>query len=1012
MSSQVGSGHIAIFPVMTGFKSRVNKEVKAASAEGSKRFGRGFRGAGKSAGSELGKDMSGAFKVSSGDLGTESLGKLNMEVSKSSQALSKARMKQQDEAGKVRVAEAKLAEAVEKHGEGSSQAIAAEERLASARRKHEAANDQVKAASERLTTAQENLKTAQEQLAKANDQAASSAAGLKGKLSQLGRSAKTAGRQFSQGFKGASVPLNSLPAAAGNAARSVVTAFSPLTAKLSPIFSKIGSVATAVAGKIGPPFLSAGRAIGGAFSRIATPVGAAMSTMVATVQSYASTAGTAFVSLGTKMAAPFIRFGSSIVAHLAPVGAAFGKLGSMIAPGVGRMASTFTNGVSGMVRAAGSVGSQITSTLASWLQGPATAVVAAGAAGLAYTLSSGFGRMITTENAQAKLRGLGNSAKDVDNIMKDVSKSVEGTTFTTAETATVAAGAVAAGIKPGKDLQTTLSSVMNVSKATGTSMDEMGLIFNKVASNGKAMTMEMNQVADKGLPIWQAMADQLGVTQDEVRDMASQGKIDFETFQNAATDAAGTVSEEMAKTTEGTIANFKATFGQIGEGLLGGSDSSGIFQSLAPLFNSMTEAMQPLRENAAQLGDAFGAKLTPIMERLGAWIEKLGDGSSGLGTKLASLKGYVAPLGAALLALGGGGLGSIMSKLPVVGGMFGGLGRTMGLLTSPVGLIVAAFAGLVASSPPLQEALSTLASIVGSALGTAFQALQPVFDQLIPVIGEIAELLGGALAEVITALAPVLAQLVGIFAQLVAQVLPPLIPVVLEVAGVIAQLVPAIMPVVTTILNTLIPVVKSLLPVVKNIFNTVSSVVKSVMGAVRGIIKTVMSVIKGDWSGAWNGLKSIAVNLWNGIKRFFSGAVGTFGAIFSSIGEAIKAPFRAAFNAVSRFWNNTVGQMSWTTPSWLPGIGGKTFAAPKMPYLADGGVVTRATMAMVGEGAEPEAVLPLSRLKSMMREVKQDTTPANRPGVGATQNFVVYADDPESAARVIAQRTRKLVGVM
>ena len=74
-------------------------------------------------------------------------------------------------------------------------------------------------------------------------------------------------------------------------------------------------------------------------------------------------------------------------------------------------------------------------------------------------------------------------------------------------------------------------------------MDEMGGIFNKVASIGKAQNDVLSQVADRGLPIYQALADQLGVTTDEVFKMASAGEIGFAEFEAAMTQAAGAVAE-------------------------------------------------------------------------------------------------------------------------------------------------------------------------------------------------------------------------------------------------------------------------------------------------------------------------------------------------------------------------------------------------------------------------------------------------------------------------------------
>jgi hypothetical protein len=102
-----------------------------------------------------------------------------------------------------------------------------------------------------------------------------------------------------------------------------------------------------------------------------------------------------------------------------------------------------------------------------------------------------------------------------------------------------------------------------------------------------------------------------------------------------------------------------------------------------------------------------------------------------------------------------------------------------------------------------------------------------------------------------------------------------------------------------------------------------------------------------------------------------------FRDIVDSIGKALKAAFtgtvdalktavnaylgiyKGIFNAIAKAWNNTIGKLSFKVPSWVPGLGGKGFDVPNIPELADGGIVTRPTLAMIGE-AGPEAVVPLT----------------------------------------------------
>ena len=78
--------------------------------------------------------------------------------------------------------------------------------------------------------------------------------------------------------------------------------------------------------------------------------------------------------------------------------------------------------------------------------------------------------------------------------------------------------------------------------------------------------------------------------------------------------------------------------------------------------------------------------------------------------------------------------------------------------------------------------------------------------------------------------------------------------------------------------------------------------------------------------------------------------------------------FSHAMNAIRTLWNGTIGGFGFTVPGWLPEIGGKEFRIPEMPaidvpFMADGGIVTGPTLAMIGEAGD-EAVIPLNRAGS------------------------------------------------
>jgi hypothetical protein len=67
----------------------------------------------------------------------------------------------------------------------------------------------------------------------------------------------------------------------------------------------------------------------------------------------------------------------------------------------------------------------------------------------------------------------------------------------------------------------------------------------------------------------------------------------------------------------------------------------------------------------------------------------------------------------------------------------------------------------------------------------------------------------------------------------------------------------------------------------------------------------------------------------------------------------------------------------------------------KLPRLAEGGIVTGPTIAMIGEGREPEAIIPLSKLASM-----------GFGGGGANITVNVNGGDPNAIVRALQQYTR------
>lgn len=272
-----------------------------------------------------------------------------------------------------------------------------------------------------------------------------------------------------------------------------------------------------------------------------------------------------------------------------------------IAPGVAKALT----GVEKQADKSGqSMGQKLSTGMGSVLKKSAVGVGAAAGAALGAGLTKGIGRLNSIEQAEAKLKGLGHSAQSVGGIMENSLAAVKGTAFGLEEAATTAAGVVAAGIKPGKELEQVLKTVGDTATIAGTSMSEMGTIFGSVAARGKLQGDDMLQLMSRGVPVLQLLGDELGKTSAEVSDMVSKGQIDFATFERAMRKGMGGAALEAGNTVQGAMRNMGAAAGRLGATLAGP-----FFKRAAGGFNGVTAAL-----------DAMDARMKPVMANVDKWL--------------------------------------------------------------------------------------------------------------------------------------------------------------------------------------------------------------------------------------------------------------------------------------------------------------------------------------------------------------------------------------------------------
>jgi len=79
----------------------------------------------------------------------------------------------------------------------------------------------------------------------------------------------------------------------------------------------------------------------------------------------------------------------------------------------------------------------------------------------------------------------------------------------------------------------TLRQLGDIAAGTDAPLSDIAQIFGKVRAKGKLMTEELLQLAERGIPIIDSIADKFGLTKDQVFKLASQSKISFAIMEDA-----------------------------------------------------------------------------------------------------------------------------------------------------------------------------------------------------------------------------------------------------------------------------------------------------------------------------------------------------------------------------------------------------------------------------------------------------------------------------------------------
>lgn len=306
---------------------------------------------------------------------------------------------------------------------------------------------------------------------------------------------------------------------------------------------------------------------------------------------------------------------------------------------------------------------------------------------------------------------------------------------------------------------------------------------------------------------------------------------------------------------------------------------------------------------------------------------------------------------------------------------FGLIKGVIALATSPIGLIVLAIAAVVAAVVGLKYAWDNNLGGIQEKARSVFESILGFYNTyLAPFVSRVVTFVGTIIAIVRnlweTWLKPIFIQLGGFFSSLWTNSLQPLLQKVgsfaLSVVNFVWSIVNILLslwnnilaPIVNWLVTVLAPVVNGIvqiiLGVIEYVFITISDIVGGILTVFQGVLDFFTGIFTGDWELVWSGICDIFKGIWETLTGIVKGVVNGIITIINTLISTVYSVLAAVVNGIGSIFNTIASAIGIDANVGIPET------APQIPYLAEGGVATDKTTAVIGEGEDDEAVLPLN----------------------------------------------------
>jgi tape measure domain-containing protein len=522
---------------------------------------------------------------------------------------------------------------------------------------------------------------------------------------------------------------------------------------------------------------------------------------------------------------------------------------------------------------------------------------------------TGIGYNAMAENSQVAWTTLLGTQEKAKKMFSDIADFAKKTQFDTTSVDMMAKYMFNAGYA-GQQLFDKLTEIADVSGAfniPAESAQELARQMSQVQQAGVAYTEDLNILQDRGVPIYKAISEQLGITVGDVKMMASKGKLTSDVYMKAFDDIANSVkgsSEAQSQTFTGMVSTIKDQLS-----ILAGALAKPLFEKLKAGMDKLMPALDALVSYAS--GDMKG--FTETMDKTfgaGAGAKMLGF-ANGLKTMVDDVKNGLGKLKGIITAAFDFGKGDNIGGITILTQM--GLGpETITKVVQVVNAIKSVVGPLI---PALVNGFKAVKDGVVQYIGFVIEYWKNFFTTIKSLFsgsGGLGESFGKIFATAKSIVMPILSEIVSFVKEKIA-----MIKQFWDENG--AQIIQAVQnawAIIAAVFKFIAPVI---LFVVKMLWDTVAGLIDGALKIIMGLIKIFAGLFTGDFGKMWEGIKQLFFGaiqfVWNlinllmfgrilgGIKAFITGGITHFTGFWVKVVEIFK-------NLDTSVWNVAKGMIS------------------------------------------------------------------------------------------------------